>query len=362
MNGRLRMACLAATVITGLAPLAASSATASAAPAPTASTTVNWPGFHDNAADTGYNAKETTLGAGNVAGLSQQWLVSTRYPAGGADPTIGGGRLYTTAGPLKAWNALTGAHEWTANTQVTLYNVTFGGGRLFAEGANGLVDAFSAVTGKLEWSFTQPHDGSGSEPVYANGLVYLAGYFSMSAYNPATGAQVWSTTLSGLVRSFQAVSDGRLYLNTEGDPTSKPKVNFLALNASTGAVLWSREVGSLSDIETASPVASNDTVYQCSGSTLYALWAKTGDIRWTESDGCDIDSTPALANGVLYAAEYQSGQIYAINASTGAVEWSAPGTGGDCAAPAVANGVLYVPMEAQTVAAYDASTGALLCT
>jgi outer membrane protein assembly factor BamB len=355
------MACLAATVITGLAPVVASSATASAAAArPAASATVNWPGFHDNPADTGYNASETTLGAGNVAGLTQQWLASTKGALGGV--TIGGGRLYTPADTLKAWNATTGVHEWTAKPAALVYSVAFGGGRLFAVGPDGNVYAYSAATGEQEWSVTLPGNGAGTEPVYANGLVYVAGDLSMNAYNPVTGAQVWSTSLDGAVRSAQAVSDGRLFVATEGNYPSKPKINFLALNASTGALLWRRDVGSTAGINQASPVATSETVYQCSGDTLYAMWAKGGGVRWTESGACDADSTPALANGVLYLASDISSDVYAIDASTGAVEWSAQGTGSINAAPAVANGVVYVPMEANTVAAYDASTGAPLWT
>ena len=63
---------------------------------------------------------------------------------------------------------------------------------------------------------------------------------------------------------------------------------------------------------------------------------KTGRLRWSEPYGCDDDSTPGLAGGLLYAANQYTDQVYAINAATGAVVWSAPGTGSDNAAPAVA--------------------------
>ena len=201
------MACSAATVITGMAPAIASSTTASAAPPPAASSTVNWPGFHDNAEDTGYNSHETTIGPGNVAGLSQGWLA-------------GHGR--------------------------------FGRGR---------VAAYSAATGRRDWSLTLPDDGAGTEPVYANGLVYVAGYFSMNAYNAATGAAVWHVSLNGLVRSVPAVSNGRLFLATECCAEPRPRANFLVLDASTGTVLWSKRVGSDLGFQQASPVVHVDMVY-----------------------------------------------------------------------------------------------------
>lgn len=181
-----------------------------------------------------------------------------------------------------------------------------------------------------------PDDGAGTEPVYANGLVYVAGYFSMNAYNAATGAAVWHVSLNGLVRSVPAVSNGRLFLATECCAEPRPRANFLVLDASTGTVLWSKRVGSDLGFQQASPVVHVDMVYQCSGSTLYALLVKTGRLRWSEPYGCDDDSTPGLAGGLLYAANQYTDQVYAINAATGAVVWSAPGTGSDNAAPAVA--------------------------
>jgi eukaryotic-like serine/threonine-protein kinase len=361
VNGRLAMACLAAAAITGLAPVVASSATASATTG-----TVNWPGFHDNAADTGYNPSETTLGPGNVAGLSQQWLASTDGAYTDSAPTIAGGSLFTDTfkteeeGFLQAFNASTGAPEWTSDVPAAASDPAYGDGQLFvASGVNGGVYAYNAATGALDWSLIQSSDGDGSEPVFANGLVYVAGYGTISALNPATGAQVWSEGSGGLVRSVPAVSDGRLFIAIEPFAARYPQ-NLIVLNASTGALLWRKKLGT--GIQQASPVVTSDMVYQCSGSTLYAVWAKTGDLRWSEPSVCDIDNTPALANGVLYTAEDQSDDVYAINASTGAVEWNVAGTGSDNAAPAVANGVVYVPMAAGTVAAYDASTGALLWT
>jgi hypothetical protein len=122
------MAGLAVAAITGLAPVVAGSATASAGPAQ--ATTANWLGFHDNPAHTDYNPHETTLGTGNVSGLSQQWLASTAGPASGDAPTIAGGRAFTGGQQLQAWNASTGALDWTAPTQY-VSSATYGGGRVF---------------------------------------------------------------------------------------------------------------------------------------------------------------------------------------------------------------------------------------
>lgn len=267
---------------------------------------------------------------------------------------------------MQAWNASTGAADWTVTPPVPVSSPAFGDGRVFvSSGYNGDVYAYNAVTGKLSWTVTQPEDGGGNEPVYSGGLVYVAGYFSISAYNAATGAQVWRTYVNGLVAAVPSVSDGRVFVAAPSTTVRQPQ-NLYALNSSTGALLWKAKAGLSS--EAGSPVATSDMVYLCDGATLYARWAKSGDQRWTDTDGCGsgttapTDNTPALANGVLYTAGGGSGDVTAMNAATGAVDWNVAGAGRDGAAPAVANGVVYVPLQAGPVAAYDASAGTLLWT
>jgi outer membrane protein assembly factor BamB len=344
------MVCLAAAAFTGLVPALASPAPARAA---AASAAVNWPGFHDNAAHTGYNPQETIIGPGNAASLHQRWLASTDGSDGRDAPTIAGGRVFTNSGELQAWNASTGTLEWSASPQF-LSRAAYGDGKVFTDSPTTLY-AYDAATGTLDWSV--PFNGAGNEPVYAGGLVYVAGNTSVGAYSPTTGANVWSVGVSPnkLLRSVPAVSGGRLFLAAEC-------CRLIALNASTGATIWDTAVGSHDGIVAASPVVSGATVYQCSGLTLFALRVSNGARRWQEPGLCTIDSTPAVANGVLYAANFDAGQFDAVSAATGAIEWSAPGKSSASAIPAVANGVVYFPTFGGTIAAYNAATGARLWT
>ena len=57
---------------------------------------------------------------------------------------------------------------------------------------------------------------------------------------------------------------------------------------------------------------------------MYALNASTGAKLWSYATGdlyC-VTSSPAVVNGVVYVGSRTDGNVYALNASTGALLWS----------------------------------------
>ena len=65
------------------------------------------------------------------------------------------------------------------------------------------------------------------------------------------------------------------------------------------------------------------------------------DIAWQTTTGNSIESSPAVANGVVYVGS-DDGNLYAYKATTGALLWSATTGSYVTSSPAVANGVVYV--------------------
>jgi polyvinyl alcohol dehydrogenase (cytochrome) len=139
---------------------------------------------------------------------------------------------------------------------------------------------------------------------------------------------------------------------------------YWALNASTGAVVWSTMVGPagrLGGIQwgTASDgkrvyVAIGNSTHAShkliSGQTITwgswsALDAATGKILWQTADptsGTLDESSVSVANGVMYAGSLDAtGHMNALNASTGQVLWSFASGGSVLDGPAISNGVLY---------------------
>ena len=78
---------------------------------------------------------------------------------------------------------------------------------------------------------------------------------------------------------------------------------------------------------------------------MYAFDAATGKLRWSSLSGDAIDSSPAIANGVLYIGSNDH-KLYAFNASGCASAscsplWTASTGGAVSASPTVANGFVY---------------------
>jgi outer membrane protein assembly factor BamB len=208
--------------------------------------------------------------------------------------------------------------------------------------------------GSLQLKWKNPIRGGGSflGAAVANGMIYfwsLDGNFldgNVYALNASTGAKLWSYATGG---GSPTIANGVVYI------VSKVGTAY-ALNATTGAKLWSSDVGR----PDASPAVANGVVYVSSLiSGLYALNASTGATLWSFDALGSVMTNPAVANGVVYFGT-DINSVYALNASTGAMLWSSDTENIVFSTPEVANGVVYV--SSGTMYALNASTGAKLWT
>src|SRR5205085_1260828 len=83
----------------------------------------------------------------------------------------------------------------------------------------------------------------------------------------------------------------------------------------------------------------------------------TLDVMWSHKTGYTVYTSPAAANGIVYAGS-GDGSLYAFDASTGSLDWSAATGGTIGSSPAVSGGIVYVGSEDWKVYAFDAATGA----
>lgn len=104
-----------------------------------------------------------------------------------------------------------------------------------------------------------------------------------------------------------------VYVGSEDD-------NVYALNATTGAYMWSFMTGSA---VYSSPAVAEGTVFI--GSTddnIYALDASTGAYLWSYTTGDAVHSSPAVANGVVYVGSVDD-NVYAFGVSSSSgFNWS----------------------------------------
>lgn len=152
---------------------------------------------------------------------------------------------------------------------------------------------------------------------------------------------VWQTDIPGLGWSSPVVVAGRVYLTTAVPVGEGLSLRALALDCSTGGIIWDREIRTVAKAPaihkknshaSPTPIVSNGAVFVHFGALGMAkLSAKNGEIIWTclELDYPPMHGsggTPVLYDGKLMVACDGSVNpfIAAVDAETGKVAWKTP--------------------------------------
>lgn len=177
-------------------------------------------------------------------------------------------------------------------------------------------------------------DLAGNGPNLIGSLVVFGqktGY--LRAYNPDTGKQVWATSVGPGGRSggilWGTASDGtRIYVPITNGAHKTYKLTpsgktitwgaWSAIDAQTGKILWQTADPVSGSIDASSASVANGVLYVGSLDAkghMYALNASTGAILWSYASGGSVLDAPSIVNGVLY---WGSGyRRYASSGSTG---------------------------------------------
>jgi outer membrane protein assembly factor BamB len=309
----------------------------------------NWPQLAFSSLHRGRNPYENVLGTSTVAGLDLDWTAAATDSIW-AQPAIVNGIVYSgsTDHDVYAFRETTGALVWSATTGGGIYATPAVANNVVYEAADKLY-AYNAATGAPLWNAVP--GGPMGTPVVAGGVVYIGSWdHSFYAMDAAAGAVLWSFPTTNYVNASAAVANGTVYIGTH-DGTG----TVYALDATTGAVRWTRQVAGGGYIQ--SPLSfANGLVYTGSGTGLWALSATSGAIVWSATAGGQVDAVPAFANGVLYYSDFS--RLRAVAATTGAPIWS-QSLPCQCSSATVANGVVYVG-AVDGVHAFDAASGAEL--
>ncbi len=182
----------------------------------------------------------------------------------------------------------------------TLYVTTFSNGTLWALNLNGSVK-WKVTTGGEISHYTSPS-------AY-NGLIFFAGnesvngtYVNELICANESGGIVWKFPVDSLILSSPAVGYGKVFFTTMH--------RIYAVNISTGKEVWNVSInGTIS-----TPALAFGAVFVGSrDGKLYCIDANNGTILWTFQANGKIDSSPAVANGVIYfATNTPNGTIYAL--------------------------------------------------
>lgn len=335
-----------------------------------AATSTVWPQFHFNAAHTGFNAGEKTLTRKNVSRLRQAWAV----PAGSSiegSVAVDAGLVFVGSDDnvLHAYRLDDGAEAWSRPLEdhtAFVASPAATGDTVYAYSSSAVVAALDATSGATRW-FKVVSDVRGifpGSPTLSGGIVYVVPY-ELVALDAATGDVRWSRNNVGCFMCSPAVANGTLFVGA--GPASGRRL--LALNAGTGAQLWSfRPQGGTAFSWSASPAVSGGRVFQAAlvqgkgtkAYSLYAFAASSGKRLWKTRVGSSqllTSSSPAVADGVVYYMSPGS-RIYALRAKDGKVLWSRA-VATSASSPVVAGGVVYFG-AGLTVYGLDAKSGKTL--
>lgn len=215
-----------------------------------------------------------------------------------------------------------------------------------------IVDGDKKITPKSGTDWTMFH-GNAQHTGYAKDTLEAGLRLGWTYRTPGT-----------ILTSSPAIVDGIVYIGTR-DEDNNDHHAIHAVNLKTGKKLWQMKADAQVQ---SSPAVAEGIVYASTiRGTLYAMDAKTGKLIWEKSVAKDevqrawMYYSPTVDNGVVYQA-YSTGSggaMMALDARTGEELWNAPLAGGWIveSTPVVQDGKVYVGADGGWLIALDASNG-----
>jgi outer membrane protein assembly factor BamB len=260
-------------------------------------------------------------------------------PAPNADWTQPGGNSAHDMGHLAL--AASPSRLWTAsidggNKRERLgAPPVIGGGKLFVVDVTATVHAFNPDTGASLWSTAIAKEDKktrgavfGGGVSFDDGVVYATdGLGDVAALDANTGAVKWHVKPGGPLRGSPSVSNGNLYLLTQDN-------QLFALSETDGSVSWttSGSIESQGIFGVAAPAAAQGTVVAgFSSGELNGYRYENGRSLWQDalsrttistsvSSLSDIDANPVIDQGKVYAVG-QGGRMVSLDLASGQRVW-----------------------------------------
>jgi len=270
-------------------------------------------------------------------------------------PTVANGIVYvtmttSTASTVYALDGLTGDTIWAADSYYySARNVmSYADGLVFADTWNNEIVAHDALIGTIEWVYN-----AGAYPVggatVTGGVLYHAllnmntGNSSFIALDESSGALLWSRTMDNIAVGPPLYAQGNVYIGTYSG-------TMYALDAADGSVVWNHSSYGIIDFGT--PAYDGAAIYYCDlAGSMFALDATDGSVIWSVGVGSGASSAPAYANGYLYIASWD-GNLYTVDSFDGTVVDSDYIGPQSTSSPAVSDGWIWVEANDGTVAGF----------
>ncbi|MCS3431977.1 outer membrane protein assembly factor BamB [Klebsiella sp. BIGb0407] len=237
--------------------------------------------------------------------------------------------------PTKAWQTSVGngVGDFYSNL-----HPAWQGGTVYAADRHGLVKAVNADDGKQIWQTNLAEKtgffSSNISALLSGGLTVEGSHIFVGtekakvfALNTEDGSVAWETTVAGEALSSPVISEGLVLIHTGNGLLQ-------ALDENDGSIKWTvnLEMPALSlRGESAPAVAFGAALVGGDNGRVSAVLMQQGQLIWqqrisqatgtTEIDRLsDVDTTPVIVNGVVYALAY-NGNFAALDLRSGQILW-----------------------------------------
>ena len=275
----------------------------------------------------------------------EKWNFKSRMPIA-SSPTIVDGTVYfvSSSGSLAAIDASNGQPRW-------VYAIEYER-RFEAKGLHGYAPASQTIPDA--W------DVYTSSPAVVAGRVYFgAGDGNVYAIDAKTGLLQWKFATGDVVHASPAVAGGVVYIGSYDG-------NMYAIDADSGQQKWMFKGGQDPAIHNqvgfqSSPAVVDGTVYVgCRDAHVYALDAATGRKKWDYPTSKSwVNVSPAVRDGLVYAATSDSSRFFALDARTGRLRFNFDAKAYVFSSPALAGPLAYFGSHNGRLYAVDAKSGQL---
>src|SRR3989441_10307827 len=232
-------------------------------------------------------------------------------------------------------------------------------GLVFVNSYDTNVYAIDEYSGQQKWSF---YTGSVifSSPAVANGMVYVASRNGgiLYALNEQTGSEVWGRgSLNYFIASSPAIADGKVFYGNWCASGCFQFGQFVAVDVSTGAVVWANATLPSSSVSSSPAVDSGRVFFGLDDGSVTALNETNGKAIWRVVPAAAVTIRNALA--IAYGRAYigTATKFAALDEITGATAWSFNTGNSNSTSAAVSNGVVYFGTGKGNVYAVNATTG-----
>jgi outer membrane protein assembly factor BamB len=275
-----------------------------------------------------------------------------------SSPAVVDGRVYVGEGlhentnsHLRCLDAATGKLIWQFKVASHAEGPpTVSDGRVYVSGGDDGIYCLNAKSGEKIWHFPGYHIDE--SPVVSGNVVLVGTGYDRASYlalDARTGKLIWSRAMEASVWGTSAIVGNHVFFGLSNaqvggsGPANLGKV--YCVDIATGEDVWVRQLPRA--VGTAMVLAEDQLFFGCWDGNVYCVDRRSGKEKWKRDTGGPLNSSPAVDSKRIYIGT-STGRVLAISRESGEIVWalSMPTSLLDPAqilsSPALANGRLYV--------------------